>query len=257
MKNLFVVLTLLLLTGFVAAQRELTFEVEGTKRRAVVYEGAAKSRPSPVVFVFHGHGGNARFAQRRLNFHADWKEALVVYMEGIPGVKGLTDEAGKLNGWQKNPGELGDRDVKFFDAALERLTKDYKTDEKRIYLVGHSNGARFVNVLWALRGEKLAALCAVAGQGGLMIRDAVPRSIWMSMGERDPLVPVDGQKLSVGVVKKLLKVDEKKGKADGELTIYKGTEDTELVVEIRDAGHEFPQASIPKMIEFFKRHEKK
>jgi polyhydroxybutyrate depolymerase len=54
-----------------------------------------------------------------------------------------------------------------------------------------------------------------------------------------------------------LKLDEREGKTDGDLTIYKGAKDTELVVEIRDAGHEFPQASIPKMIEFFKRNEKK
>jgi polyhydroxybutyrate depolymerase len=257
MKNLFVIPAILLLTFSAFAQKELNFEIDGVKRRAVVYEGDAKTRQSPVLFVFHGHGGNASIAQRRLNFHAGWKEALVVYMEGIPGVKGITDEAGAKNGWQKNPGELNDRDVKFFDEVLKRLAKDYKPDEKRVYAVGHSNGARFVNVLWALRGEKLAALCSVAGQGGLMIRDAVPRSIWMSMGERDPLVPVEGQKLSVGVVKKLLKVDEKQGKTDGDLTIYKGTKDTELVVEIRDAGHEFPQDSIPKIIEFFKRNEKK
>src|SRR5215213_1214318 len=134
MKNLLVVLALLLFTGLTFAQKELNFEIEGAKRRAVVYEGDAKSKKSPVLFVFHGHGGNARIAQRRLNFHDDWKEALVVYMEGIPGVKGITDEAGAKNGWQKNPGELGDRDVKFFDEVLKRLNKDYKTDEKRIYV---------------------------------------------------------------------------------------------------------------------------
>jgi polyhydroxybutyrate depolymerase len=257
MKHLFVILALLLFTFPAFAQKELNFEIDGAKRRAVVYEGLAKTRKSPVLFVFHGHGGNARIAQRRLNFHDEWKEALVVYMEGIPGVKGITDESGALNGWQKNPGELENRDVKFFDEVLKRLSKDYKTDDKRIYAVGHSNGARFVNVLWAMRGEKLAALCAVAGQGGLMIKDAPAKSIWMSMGERDRLVPVRGQKLSVEVVKKVLKVDEKQGKTDGDLTIYKGAKDTELVVEIRDAGHEFPQNSIPKIIGFFKRHEKK
>jgi len=257
MKHLFVIFAIFLFTCSAFAQKELNFDIEGTKRRAVVYEGDAKTRKAPVVFVFHGHGGNALVAQRRLNFHAAWKEALVVYMEGIPGVKGITDEAGALNGWQKNPDELGDRDVKFFDEVLKRLAKDYKTDEKRIYAVGHSNGARFVNVLWAMRGEKLAALCSVAGQGGLMISDAVPRSVWMSMGERDRLVPAEGQKLAAEVVKKVLKVNEKEGKTDGEITSYKGTKDTELVVEIRDAGHEFPQNSIPKIVEFFKRNEKK
>jgi len=90
----------------------------------------------------------------------------------------------------------------------------------------------------------------------LMIADAPARSIWLSMGENDRLVPVEGQKLSAQVVQKLLKVDPKDGKTEGDITTYKGTNKTELVIEIRQAGHEFPQASIPKMVEFFKRNVK-
>lgn len=256
MKKLFILFAIILLTSCSFAQSERTFDVEGTRRTAVIYEGEAKRKKSPVVFVFHGHGGNARYAERRLNFHDAWKEAVVVYMQGIPGVVGIIDREGRQNGWQKNPGELDDRDVEFFDVVLKQLSKDYKIDDKRIYAVGHSNGARFVNVLWAMRGEKFAAFCSVAAQGGLMIRDAVPRSIWMSMGENDRIVPAEGQKLSIPVVQKILKVDASKGVIDGDITTYKGTDKTELVVEIRDAGHEFPQESIPKIVEFFKRNVK-
>jgi polyhydroxybutyrate depolymerase len=257
MRNLLSAIFVLLLSLTVFSQKDLNIEINGVKRFAIVHEGEAKSRKSPVVFVFHGHGGNARFAERRLNFHDEWKEALVVYMQGIPGVVGITDDAGTKNGWQKNPGELGDRDLKFFDEVLKLLIKDYKVDETRIYAVGHSNGARFVNVLWAERGDKFAAFCSVAAQGGLMIRNAVPRSIWMSIGESDPLVPARGQKLSIPIVQKLLKVDSEKGETKGEITTYKGIGGTELVTEIRNAGHEFPVASIPKMVEFFKRNVKR
>lgn len=257
MKHIFILFAIFLLMQCAFAQKEMNFEIEGAKRLAVVYEGEAKSKKSPVVFVFHGHGGNARIAQRRLNFHDAWKDALVVYMEGAPGVIGITDRLAEKNGWQKNPGELDDRDVKFFDEVLKRLSKDYKVDQKRIYAVGHSNGARFVHVLWAMRAEKLAAICSVAAQGGLMVKDAAPISVWMSIGENDPIVPSRGQKLSIPIVQKVLKVDESNGKADGEMTTYKGTKNTELVVEIRNAGHEFPQDSIPKMVEFFKRNAKK
>mgnify|MGYP003383020515 CR=1 FL=1 len=89
-----------------------------------------------------------------------------------------------------------------------------------------------------------------------MIRNAVPRSIWMSIGENDPLVPARGQKLSIPIVQKLLNIDSEKGDTKGEITTYKGIGGTELVTEIRDAGHEFPVASIPKMVEFFKRNVK-
>ncbi len=256
MKILLIIPAIILFSGFSCGQTERTFDVESVKRTAVIYEREAKKKKSPVVFVFHGHGGNVRNAQRRLNFHDAWKDAVIVYMQGIPGVVGITDRLAEKNGWQKNPGEQDDRDVKFFDEVLKQLSKDYKIDDKRIYIAGHSNGARFVNVLWAMRGEKLAAICSVAAQGGSMIKDAKPVSIWMSIGENDPIVPARGQKLSIPVVQKVLGVDEKKGETNGEITTYKGKNKTELVLEIRDAGHEFPQDSIPKIVEFFKRQEK-
>ncbi len=256
MKNLFILFALILFTANCFAQNESTFDIEGTKRTAVIYEGTSKDK-KPVVLVFHGHGGNVRNAQRRLNFHDNWKDALVVYMQGIPGVVGITDKLAEKNGWQKNPDELNNRDVKFTDEVLKQLAKDYKIDDKRIYAVGHSNGARFVNVLWAMRSEKFAAFSSVAAQGGLMVKDAKPVSIWMSIGENDPIVPASGQKLSIPIVQKILKIDEKKSETKGEITTYKGTNNTELVVEIRNAGHEFPQDSIPAMVEFFKRNVKK
>ena len=256
MKILPFLLAIILLTTNCLAQNQRTFEVEGTQRTAVIYEGEGKTKKSPVVLVFHGHGGNVRNAQRRLNFHDAWKEAIVVYLQGIPGVVGITDADGTKNGWQKNPNELNDRDVKFVDAVLLQLAKDYQIDEKRIYAVGHSNGSRFVNVLWAMRGEKFAAFCGVAGPGGQMISRAVPRSMWMSIGENDPLVPAANQKMTIPVVQKVLAVDANKGVNNGEITTYKGTNNTELVVEIRNAGHEFPQNSIPAMVEFFKRNVK-
>ncbi len=253
MKNLFILFALILFSASCFAQTERTFDVDGVKRTAVIYEGSAKDK-KPVVFVFHGHGGNTRNAQRKLNFHDAWKDALVVYMQGIPGVVGITDKAGDKNGWQKNPDELNNRDVKFFDEVLKQLGKDYKIDDKRIYAVGHSNGSRFVHVLWAVRGEKFAAFCAVAGPGGLLIKDASPKSIWLSMGKNDPIVPFEGQKLAAQLVKKALKIDENKGETKGDLTTYKGTNGTELVLEIRNGGHEFPAESIPNMVEFFKRN---
>lgn len=257
MKNLTVLLIVILLTSCAFGQKTRNFDVDGLERSAIIHEGAAKKQKSPVLFVFHGHGGNARYAERRLNFHDGWKDALIVYMQGIPSSGGILDKEGKFNGWQINPGDYKDRDVKFFDEALRQLKKDYKIDENRIYAVGHSNGARFVNVLWSERSAEFAAFCAVSAQGGLMIKDAPPKSMWMSMGEKDRIVPFRGQKLSVEVVQKVLKVDETKGIKDGDITTYKGTNNTELVVEIRDAGHEFPADSIPKMIEFFKRNVKK
>ena len=123
---------------------------------------------------------------------------------GIPGVKGITDAEGTRNGWQKNPGEVGDRDLKFFDAALELAQKKYKTDPNRVYVLGHSNGGRFVNVLWNMRGDKLAALCSAAGPGGRLIEKRAPKPVFIIAGEKDPLVPFQTQQNSIESARKLL-----------------------------------------------------
>jgi polyhydroxybutyrate depolymerase len=256
MKNLIILIAVLLFSTTYFAQNEQTFDIDGVKRTAVIHQGTKKDK-KPVVFVFHGHGGNVRNAQQKLNFHDNWKEALVVYMQGIPGVVGILDKNGDKNGWQKNPAEMNDRDVKFFDEVLKQISRDYKIDNKQIYAVGHSNGARFVNVLWAMRGEKFAAFCSVSAQGGEMIKDALPKSIWMSMGEKDPLVSASWQKLTIPIIQKILKTDADKGETKGDLTTYKGTNNTEFVVEIRNGGHEFPTESIPNIVDFFKRNIKK
>lgn len=69
-----------------------TFTIEASQRRAIVY---ANARPpvrsgAPVVFVFHGHGGTAQNVARRFRIHELWPEATVVYMQGEPGVQGIT-----------------------------------------------------------------------------------------------------------------------------------------------------------------------
>ena len=95
-------------------------------------------------------GAAANFA-----YHELWPEAIAVYMQGLNTPGALTDPEGKKPGWQKTVGDQNDRDLKFFDAVLATLKKDYKVDEKRIYATGHSNGGGFTYLLWAARGTCL------------------------------------------------------------------------------------------------------
>ena len=107
-----------------------------------------------------------KYAANKFAYHKHWPEAIVVYMQGLNTPGTLTDPQGKLPGWQKTFGDQGDRDLKFFDAVLATLKKDYKVDEKRIYATGHSNGGGFTYLLWAARGDVFAAVapCAAAAR---------------------------------------------------------------------------------------------
>jgi polyhydroxybutyrate depolymerase len=235
-----------------------TFKIDGVERQALVYSNskAAAVTGAPVVFVFHGHGGTAQNVARRFRIHELWPEAVVVYMQGIPGVVGIRDTEARQNGWQKTPGEVGARDLKFFDAALERIQKKYKSDPYRVYVIGHSNGGRFVNVLWNARGDKLAALCSAAGPGGRLIQNAAPKPVFIIAGEKDPLVPFQGQQLSIELARKRLNADQSKAKVNGLERTEPGIGGTELVTYVHSGGHEFPVEALPSVIKFFQRHVK-
>jgi polyhydroxybutyrate depolymerase len=55
----------------------------------------------------------------------------------------LGDVEGKYPGWQQTPGQLGDRDLKFFDTVLGAIREKYPVDDRRIYATGFSNGGFF------------------------------------------------------------------------------------------------------------------
>lgn len=252
MKNTLLLL-LTLIFGIVSSQTEETFTIDGLERKALFFEPTQKSNQTPVVFVFHGHYGTAKHASRNLAIHEYFPEALVIYMQGIPGVKNAkVDKEGKYNGWQMNPGDLNDRDIKFFDEVLNFIKNKKKL--KSIYAIGHSNGSRFVNVLWKMRGESFSAFVTVAGPGGLWMKDALPKPVWISYGKEDEIVPYRMQKLASKMYLNLFKANENPTKTEGEISIYKNDTQQEIIIEDRNGGHEFPKNSIPKMIEFLKRN---
>lgn len=254
MKNIILVF-LLISSSKHFSQTEKFYKIDGVERKIIFFDPKNNTDKIPVVFVFHGHGGNAKYASTKLNFHENFPEALVIYMQGIPGVtNSIVDKEGKYNGWQMNPDELGNRDIKFFDEVLTQISKNYKIDFNKIYAVGHSNGSRFANVLWKMRPDKFAAFITVAGPGGVWLRDAPQKSVWISFGKNDEIVPYKIQKFSSKQYLKAFKAVENSGKTEGEITSYKTSENKEIIIEDRHAGHEFPKNSIPKMVEFLKRN---
>ncbi|HMG35083.1 MAG TPA: hypothetical protein VKM94_14180 [Blastocatellia bacterium] len=233
-----------------------SFDVGGVRRNALVYPGSGtrSQAGAAAVFVFHGHSGTAAVAAQRFRIHELWPEAVVVYMQGIPGVPGIQDPEAKQTSWQKLSGQVGDRDVKFFDAALERIQKKYRIDPSRIYVLGHSNGSRFVNVLWNMRGQKIAALCAACGSGEDLIETASPNSVFVIAGRKDPLVPLAVQLQSIERIRKLLKTDQSKAREEGYARFEPGVSGTELVTYIHPDGHALPLEALPMVITFFQRH---
>jgi len=247
------------LTVAVPAQDERKWTVEGIERDALlVVPRDAKDKSVPLVFDFHGHGGTSRFTYRRHKIHEAMPEAIVVYPQGLPS-KTKIDPEGKRPGWQLNSGLLGgDRDLKFFDAMLESLSKDYKVDPQRVYSTGHSNGAAFSYLLWADRREKLAAVAPVAaGNWPLVIARLQPLPCLHIAGKNDPIVKFSGQKLAMDAVQKINQTATEGKVWDERGTLYAGgAGGADLVTVIHDGGHEYPTYAAEMIAKFFREHKR-
>lgn len=236
-------------------EREWT--VDGVTRKALVHvPESAKTADSPLVFVFHGHGGTMRNAARTFRIHTLWPEAVVVYMQGLPTPGALTDPDGKRPGWQKSRGDQADRDLKFFDDVLAAMKKDAKIDAKRIYATGHSNGGAFTYLLWAARGDVFAAVAPSAGMIVRGFRDLKPLPAMHIAGEKDRLVKFENQARMMKAVRTLNGCDEEgtpwatAGKLVG--TRYSSKNGTPFVSVIYPGTHQFPAEAPELIVKFFK-----
>src|SRR5262245_11759076 len=173
--------------------KEFRVKVDGANREAIIYAPAAAGK-APVVFAFHGHGGTAAKAADMFHLQKLWPEAIVVYLQGLP-IPSNTDPAGKKAGWQHEVGQVGDRDLKFFDATLARLKKDYKVDDGRIYATGHSNGGGFTYLLWAERGDTFAAVASSSAfSANRYLEKLRPKPALHIAGKKDETAPFEKQR---------------------------------------------------------------
>lgn len=234
-----------------ASLQRRTWMVGGVERVALlrIPEGA-KATASPVVFAFHGHGGNARNAARSFRMHELWPEAIVVYMEGLP-TPGMTDPEGKKNGWQNREGQQGDRDLAFFDAVLASLRTDCRVDDRRIFATGHSNGGGFTYLLWRSRADVFAAF-APSAAGGARLGTLAPKPAMHIAGKSDELVRFALQEKSMEAIKRANACDEQGQAWAADCTLYASKKGTPFVAFIHDGGHKYPSEAPALIVRFFK-----
>ncbi len=232
--------------------------VDGVAREALIYTPSnAKTELTPVVFAFHGHGGTMEHASRSFGYHVQWPESIVIYMQGLNTPGKLTDPDGKKTGWQSTMGDQGDRDLKFVDAALVNLKKDYRVDDKRVYATGHSNGGGFTYLLLAARGDRFAAFAPCAAFAVKDFNSFKPKPVLHIAGENDPLVKFTWQKMMIDKILKLNQCGEGKSWHDIDgCTLYESILKAPVVTYIHSGTHNFPSEAPAIIVKFFKENSK-
>jgi polyhydroxybutyrate depolymerase len=238
--------------GFV----EQAWTIDGVKRTALVRVPKDAKGPLAVVFCWHGHGGRAAQAAGRWGYDQADTTSVLVFPQGLPTVSPLVDKEGRMPGWQTTVGGEGERDMKLFDAMLADLRKSHAIDDRRIYSMGHSNGAAFSYLLWQARPTVLAAIGSVAGSLRGDVKGLPPLPVIHVAGEKDPLVKFAWQQATFAAVRRFNHcVDTAKPWAkEGvlEASIYESDRGAPLVTALHPGGHEYPKGSSELIARFFK-----
>lgn len=128
----------------------------------------------PLVVLMHGFTGTASNTDLYLGlrFRTSRRGFILVTPEGTANPPGSISPKGEdFSGKQFwNATEFccdflksGVDDVKYLTQLVDYLSKNYRVDPRRVYLLGHSNGGFMANRLACEAGEKFAAIATLAG----------------------------------------------------------------------------------------------
>ncbi|HVX41919.1 MAG TPA: PHB depolymerase family esterase [Gemmatimonadaceae bacterium] len=152
-----------------------------------------RASPLPIVFVFHGGGGNAQSArtQTRMSDLAAAKGFIVVYPNGTGrfGDRLLTWNTGSCCGnAQRNRVD----DVAFIRTLLDSLERTYPIDPGRVYATGLSNGGMMAYLMGCALSDRFAAIAPVSGELSMRCAPTRPVSVLIIHGTADENLPYDG-----------------------------------------------------------------
>lgn len=192
--------------------------VDGLQRQFQVHvpPGYDRSKPMPVVLIFHGLHMNSTMMMGMTGFNpvADHNNFIAVYGDGIN------------NRWSDGRTSSGVDDIAYVTSLLDKLAKEVNVDRRRIYACGISNGGFFAQVLACNLPDRIAAAGVVAStmmdhtQGMMQGSKAVP--IVFFLGTDDPLLPwADGRTKDIGKLGEALGLSSL-GSIDNGLARYGG-----------------------------------
>jgi poly(3-hydroxybutyrate) depolymerase len=114
------------------------------------------NRPYPLIFGFHGSGGDREQLRGYMNVEVPAAGgAVFIYPEGLPGDEGVAE-------WDTSSGSA---DLTLVDALIAKYTGELCLDEGRIFATGHSFGGCMSNAVGCFRGDVFRAIAPVAGCG--------------------------------------------------------------------------------------------
>ena len=234
-----------------ATPTSLAVTVDGLERQALVFGPTETAGKAPLILAFHGHGGNANAFAHYARLQEAWPEAVVVYPQGLP-IPTDIDPSGLKPGWQRKPGELGDRDLKFVDALLEKFRENDAIDAGHVFAAGFSNGAFFVYLLWQERPQSFAGFAPVAGLPRFSGDPEVPKPAVQISGEADRLVHVNDVRQAMAMVRRLNGCSGRAITCGPGCSRYSSDKRAPVINWVHPGPHIYPPRATQVIVNFFK-----
>lgn len=198
MKKFYTLFLLLVFPIILTAQGtdlERKMHVDQLEREYLIHLPPAYSSSSkcPVIFAFHGGGGNYEntVSMYNLNTVADQHQCIVVYPNAINKSWSMANVGGMANEEEQRHVD----DVKFIATLMDTLTRHYHVDSASFFCTGLSRGGIFSLFLISKlsgRFKAVAPVCASIPQSIVDDYTFYPTSILLINGTDDPLLPYDG-----------------------------------------------------------------
>ncbi|MCR9051917.1 MAG: T9SS type A sorting domain-containing protein [Phaeodactylibacter xiamenensis] len=196
-------LFLMLLPFFTRAQQTINYSilVDSVQREFILYVPASYNGNTsvPLVFSFHGLGGNAQAQMEDHDFRpvADTAGFIVAHPLGDPVI------GPGIRGWNFGNDALPD-DVLFTSEMIDTIAADFNINLDRVYACGMSYGGFFSVFLAGQLSDRIAAIASVAGTILNNVPDTLisltrPIAFLEIHGTNDFNVPYNGNQLSKSV----------------------------------------------------------
>lgn len=167
----------------------------GGMRPAIAYLPAINKPRAPVLISLHGYGSTGAKQESYLKLADEANKRGVVYL--------VADGSKDSNGnqfWNATPAccdfeKTKVNDVSYLTSLIGEISKKYSVDNKRIYLLGHSNGGFMSYRMACDESNVIAAVVVIAGAmdfDGQGCKPKQPVSILHIHGSADAIISIDG-----------------------------------------------------------------
>jgi polyhydroxybutyrate depolymerase len=177
-------------------------DVKGMERTYLQYVPRNLKPNAPLLFVFHGSGGDGEgmreITGEEFDMLADTDGFVVLYPDGYQTT---------WNGCRKASPQPARRmnidDESFIDAMIEKEVADNGIDKRRVFAAGWSNGGHLAYRLGLERPAQFAGIAAISASRPTTENLACtptdrPMAVMIINGTADPINPFEGGEVRIG-----------------------------------------------------------